>query len=694
MTQTLEDILNSPSAVRKQWLPVELAVREVLAFERRFGTKHLMLACHAALPMILTPELVNLIRINFLEAKGVPWVAEVDLLLSPLCRPIGEGIYEVEPAIREVLLVELENQFDYERPFALAKFLAFYLARKSGIKRPGIARTQRWIALAYLDPDRAVAELADKLESSLEGNEPEILSLQNQAELVTTVELLAEPLQTTDQQIRYEYLVSTSRSLARDIYEEELEREAEVVTEAGEPEKRKRVVLDVRKFYRATNPGKTLDWYRPEERYYYIDFAAVRGGKIIEEMLKTISWAEEDEDTCQTFTGHIGCGKTTELLRLKYELEQDNFQVVYFPFDPELLRDGLEASEILLEIARHTSESLERQSGTAEGSIKSLLQKAAALLQTEIQLSAEGEIPRVGRLALDTKKGQLTLTTLLGKISATVKQDETMGDHLRQYLGSRTDSIVDALNQSLFDPAKERLRQQGKQGLVVIVDNLDRTDGLKTLLGNPLPYYLFVELAPQLRGLHCHLIYTMPLSLPYSDRYGEFQQRFGGLSARVLPIVPVQLRNGEVYPQGMKLLRDMVLARALPELSPEQRRQETTEIFDIPETLDRLCSVSGGRVRNLLVLLQHWILRENKIPLSRSVLEELIIQNRREEEIRITEAEWQLLRQVAKTQSITGNTDYRTFIHQGLVCEYRDDRGAWFGVNPILADSAKLQASA
>jgi hypothetical protein len=141
MSKTLEEIITSPSLVRENWLPTELAVREVLAFERRFGLRHLKLACHAALPLILSPELVNLIHLNFLEGEGIPWVAEVDLLLSPLCRPVDEGLYEVEPAIREVLLVELENQFGWERPFTLAKFLEFYLARKSGLKlRPQIIR--------------------------------------------------------------------------------------------------------------------------------------------------------------------------------------------------------------------------------------------------------------------------------------------------------------------------------------------------------------------------------------------------------------------------------------------------------------------------------------------------------------------------------------------------------------------------
>ena len=46
---------------------------------------------YAALPLILTPELLNYLRNHFLRDK-VPWVAEVDLLLSELCRPVGYGV--------------------------------------------------------------------------------------------------------------------------------------------------------------------------------------------------------------------------------------------------------------------------------------------------------------------------------------------------------------------------------------------------------------------------------------------------------------------------------------------------------------------------------------------------------------------------------------------------------------------------
>lgn len=234
MSKTLEEIIAAPSLVREQWLSPELAVREVLAFERRFGSKHLMLACHAALPLILTPELLNLIHINFLEEEQIPWVAEVDFLLSPLCRPIDEGLFEVEPSIREVLLVELENQFGFERPFGLAKFLQVYLAHKSGWKqRSEVTRTQQWIAQAYINPDQVIDDLTNLLESSL-SEENYLLSLPKQIQVATTLEVLAEPLERINQRREYQYLIGNSRALAQILYGDEQELKQAIKQEVAE----------------------------------------------------------------------------------------------------------------------------------------------------------------------------------------------------------------------------------------------------------------------------------------------------------------------------------------------------------------------------------------------------------------------------------------------------------------------------
>ena len=82
---------------------------------------------------------------------------------------------------------------------------------------------------------------------------------------------------------------------------------------------------DVNQFYRAINPNKTLVVANPEDKKYYIDFADVRGGDIIKNLTNKIIFFSQNQPSCTLFTGHIGCGKSTELLRLKMELETQGF---------------------------------------------------------------------------------------------------------------------------------------------------------------------------------------------------------------------------------------------------------------------------------------------------------------------------------------------------------------------------------
>ncbi|MGB7445054.1 MAG: ATP-binding protein, partial [Coleofasciculaceae cyanobacterium] len=78
----------------------------------------------------------------------------------------------------------------------------------------------------------------------------------------------------------------------------------------------------------------------------------------------------------------------------------------------------------------------------------------------------------------------------------------------------------------LIEPAIAQLKEQGKQGLVVIVDNLDRIDAQKKSWGRPQQEYLFIDQAEYLQKFNCHLVYTMPLALKFSDDYGRLTQRY------------------------------------------------------------------------------------------------------------------------------------------------------------------------
>ena len=81
-------------------------------------------------------------------------------------------------------------------------------------------------------------------------------------------------------------------------------------------------MVEIKKFYQASEPNRALRVENSEDHKYYIDFSSVRGGEIISEMKDHITIFSDDR-SCALFTGHIGCGKSTELFRLKKDLEEE-----------------------------------------------------------------------------------------------------------------------------------------------------------------------------------------------------------------------------------------------------------------------------------------------------------------------------------------------------------------------------------
>ena len=444
--------------------------------------------------------------------------------------------------------------------------------------------------------------------------------------------------------------------------------------------------LNLRKFFRASNPAKTLNFGTIEDRQYYIDFSGVRGGKLIEQIARTITRLSPENPTCQLFTGHIGSGKSTELLRLKAELEDQEFHVVYFESSQDLDMADVDITDILLAIARQVSESIEQLNIRLQPTgFKALLEGLANVLQAQIDIQAE--LPGLGSVGANSN-GEFSLSLGIGKITAKARDSRDLRTRLRQYLEPRTNTILQAINQELLEPSIRQLKQQGKQGLVVIIDNLDRIINSRTATGRPQPEYLFIDRGDQLNQLSCHVVYTIPLGLIFSNDLGRLTNRFGG-DPKTLPMVPVRFQNETPCEEGIELLRQMVMARSFPEAKPDQYSILIPQVFDRSETLDRLCMMSGGHVRTLLVLLYSGLQKEDP-PLSREALEDVILQRRHQLLLAIEPDEWEMLRQVGKAKKLSGLTDYQTLLRSLWVFEYRYRKDFWFDVNPILVEAPEF----
>jgi len=171
------------------------AIDRVESFRRRFSDGHFDLACHAAFPLALTPDLLYRLRDYPFEPRlCVPWRAVADLLLSDLCDEVRDELYEIDRWVRWVLLDRLTRDLRYgergeKRLRQLSQFLLTYLQRHFQTDVRGLKWGQRWTALAYLEPGRTAEELAKTLRKSIQSQRSS-----DGLRVTSLVETLADPL--------------------------------------------------------------------------------------------------------------------------------------------------------------------------------------------------------------------------------------------------------------------------------------------------------------------------------------------------------------------------------------------------------------------------------------------------------------------------------------------------------------------
>ncbi len=459
--------------------------------------------------------------------------------------------------------------------------------------------------------------------------------------------------------------------------------------------------IDISQFAKAIDPSRTLVVSDPDDREYYIDFASVRGGAIVEKVRNRIAKLSPDDPTCSLFSGHIGCGKSTELQNLKEQLEAEGFFVVYFASTDDLEVSDVDIIDVLLVIAKQISEQLDALDALeipAPG-LRGLLKRTADILNTEIDVSGKlgvGDVKigdvKVGgaQVGFDTGKRAVTLGAGIGSLTVKAKGDAGLRAKLNQYLGPQKIELLNAINAELLEPAIAQLKARGYRGLVAIVDNLDRIDRSIKAFGKGQQEYLFVDQGSYLNELNCHTIYTMPLSLMFSNSLGNLLQVFK--PPYVLPMVGIRHKDGADCPEGLELMKQMVLARAFPKLSPEERRANLGEVFEDEACLEALCRYSGGHVRDVLSLLSQWVEEEMDLPLTMESLEYAVADRGNILRLQISSEEWALLREVRETKQVRDAEGFQQLIHTRMVFEYKEGRRSWFDINPILADAEELQA--
>ncbi|MEO1069438.1 MAG: ATP-binding protein [Cyanobacteria bacterium J06638_6] len=421
-----------------------------------------------------------------------------------------------------------------------------------------------------------------------------------------------------------------------------------------------------------TNIYNAVDPFRPVEPGdpAYVDCEAERGdANVLLDLGPEIIRSERY--TCQLYAGHRGAGKSTELLRLKADLELKGCFVVYFAAvgeDGDIDPQDVQYTDILLACTRHLLETLK----TADPAplVSWFKDRGKALYdlgQTQIQIDS-----------LDVN----VLASQFASMTANIRAVPSERKKIRDLVNPHTVTLIKALNDFIADG--NRKLPLGKTQLVVIADNLDRIVPVYADNGRSNHDEIFLDRSDQLKGLDCHLIYTVPIAMVYSNRANDLKEIYG--NPDLLPMIMVQTPDGALHASGFEKLKEILRRRIRPFL-PEVSLGK--DIFEGPEVVEQLCLASGGHVRELLLLMKEALNRASSLPIPTRAVRRAIAETRDTYRRTVEEHQWAILAKVAKTRVIDNDEDHRDLLFRRCVMEYRffDDDGimqCWYDVHPLI----------
>ncbi len=416
--------------------------------------------------------------------------------------------------------------------------------------------------------------------------------------------------------------------------------------------------------YRAFDPQLPL---QPDQTDLYVNLDEVRGdADVVKQLGAKIRLAERP--THQVLAGHRGSGKSTELLRLKRELEtaDPKLLVVLCKADEDVDRNDVDFPDILVAIVRQMAAQVRERAGIKlkPGYFKDRWERLKKLLGTEISFDE-----------FEVGEGLL-------KLSGAIKSSPDAREKIRALFEPDTDNWLVAANEAIGQAVME-LAKKGYAGLVILVDDLDKmvvrtrpNESISTAA------HLFVNRAAQLAAFKCHVVYTMPISLAYSSYEPTIKSSFDG-HIPVISMTRIANRppNDSPFQPGIKKFREIVEARL------KLLGLKRGDLFKTDAVCTELIRLSGGQPRELMTLVREALIAQG-MPIDASSLKRVRIAGQREYARQLLAEHWPIIDTVRKTGNFNRTKDneqaFWELLESRAILQYVNNV-EWYGLNPMVA---------
>jgi signal transduction histidine kinase len=257
----------------------------------------------------------------------------------------------------------------------------------------------------------------------------------------------------------------------------------------------------ITRLVRACPPNESLQPDDPR----YVECDEVRGTPLVDRFERSLRQADPTKPEFKLFAGHRGVGKTSELLRLKQKLERPAggdsasgpFHVIYFDITDKLDENDIDFPDLLVltaaEVQRQLSEAAIPGFNATTEYLTRVWDDIWGLLNARVTMPEAEVGVKFANLALE------------------FRNQPNARDELRKAIERQSTSLLGAVN-DLLTVANTTLRQlpgkQRKEGLVLIIDGLDKV--VRRDLDNHTNTHdrLFVHRREQLASLRTHVVYN------------------------------------------------------------------------------------------------------------------------------------------------------------------------------------------
>jgi hypothetical protein len=427
---------------------------------------------------------------------------------------------------------------------------------------------------------------------------------------------------------------------------------------------------------------------QPDNPFYEPLYARLEGEDPVAKLRTRIEWATVE--SLQLFSGFRGTGKTTELFRLRRELEGRGYVVLYAnALDYLSPSEEVDIVAVLMSVAGAFGEQVQRLPG-GESLSGTFWQRIGDYFKhTSVEIAEVTPRLEAGAPAaaiLGDLKASLDL-----KIA--IKTSPSFRQKLQSFLSNRLGELKKQVN-AFVEEGVKCIREQNKDVPVVFL--FDQFEQLRGSRSNEQAVIqsverLFANHLDMLRLPLVHVIYTVPPWLQFTLP--------GAFSIETLPCV--RLWNNDAkrtsYVPGHALLLDAIVRRF--------GRATFDHVFGPSPAgntmADRLVTLSGGHFRDLLrlfretvVLISTW---RPALPVASEVLDRAVINVRNEYlPIAVEDARWLeqigLRRDTALPDSKPESIGRLSrFLDTHLVLYLTNGRD-WYDLHPLVSDEVAALA--